>query len=400
MIRVLLVDDDPIVLVRLRNLIDWEKLDCELAGEATNGAEAIREIERTDPHLVITDISMPGINGIDLIHYIEHEGKNRRVIAISAYDDFDYVRKSLKSGAEDYLLKHRLDREVLENAIVEAVSSLEQKEEEGSGLSLQKRQEHLLYASLHNSISEREKEQLRELGLVWTGGLMTMVLCALPSGSLEQEEITYVLMDETIRYFRDYRILPLEKGVWLILVSTSEGNETAADELAAQLKSNLQRIADISLYFVISEQMKDLDDLPRMLRRAMSMLNDCRAKGAPAEVESLSRKDLGEIVRSAVRYIETHYKEKLSLNEIADHLCVSSSYLSRCFKKETGTTIVSYINQVRMKAAREMMDEGVLSLNEIASAIGIQNYNYFYLLFKEIYGETPSEYTKKTRAER
>lgn len=75
--RVLLVDDDPIVLIHLREMINWKKIGCELVGEASNGKEALELIERLHPQIVITDINMPGINGMDLISYIGNKEYKR-----------------------------------------------------------------------------------------------------------------------------------------------------------------------------------------------------------------------------------------------------------------------------------------------------------------------------------
>ena len=102
MYRVLIVDDDLTVRIRLKNLISWELLECEIAGEATHGLEAIALLDTVQPDIVITDIYMPGMNGVDLIHYIREHAPEIYVLALSAYDDFDYVRNSLKYGAFDY----------------------------------------------------------------------------------------------------------------------------------------------------------------------------------------------------------------------------------------------------------------------------------------------------------
>ena len=70
MYKVMLVDDDPIVMVQMKKIIDWEELNCEIISEAANGKEALNKIKSFSPDIVFTDISMPGLNGIDLINYI------------------------------------------------------------------------------------------------------------------------------------------------------------------------------------------------------------------------------------------------------------------------------------------------------------------------------------------
>ncbi len=105
MINLLLVDDDALFRVQFRGMADWEQAGFRIAAEARNGREAIEEIERMKPDIILTDISMPVMDGIGLIEYVKRYHPEIPVVALSAYDDFDFVRASLKNGAQDYLLK-------------------------------------------------------------------------------------------------------------------------------------------------------------------------------------------------------------------------------------------------------------------------------------------------------
>ncbi len=113
MIKVLIVDDDAFARDELKNMIDWEKNGFILCGEASSGYTAIDLLKKTYPDIVITDINMPAMNGIALIEYVRTNFANTAVIALSGYDDFDYVRESMVKGAKDYILKHRLNRNIL-----------------------------------------------------------------------------------------------------------------------------------------------------------------------------------------------------------------------------------------------------------------------------------------------
>ena len=397
MIKILLVDDDPLVLVQLRNLIPWEELGCDLAGEATNGADAIRLIDQLNPALVITDISMPGINGIDLIQYIRRRDSRIKVLAISAYDDFDYVRESLKNGADDYLLKHQLTQERMTEAIHAVISQTESaKEENPVFFSYEKQKEHLLYSILHDSLPEKEERILDELSLGWLRSELILVLAACED-SRSDDDILYVLMDETIRYYQQYHILRLEKGKYLLLFHIREEDPELVTGMVQQLKENMGRIAGVSMTFVISGQVSGYKGIEPELDKCRTLLREHKARGGEPAIVSARQSRLGEVVAKAVKEIEEHYMDKLSLNSISETLNVNSSYLSRCFRQETGTTVVSYINQYRMKEARRRIDGGNRNLNEVAYEVGIPNYNYFYLIFKETYGITPSEYMKKSK---
>ena len=113
MLKTLIIDDDVFVYTNLKKLIAWEAEGFELCEAATHGAEALRVIAAGLPELIITDMNMPGIDGVTIIKYVQENYPQIKVIALSAYDDFQYVKESLKRGACDYLLKHSLTAESL-----------------------------------------------------------------------------------------------------------------------------------------------------------------------------------------------------------------------------------------------------------------------------------------------
>ncbi|GMA97435.1 response regulator [Pelosinus sp. IPA-1] len=109
MLKVVIVDDDYTARSNFKTMIDWKKHGFVLCGEATNGQNAIAVIEASTPDIVITDMFMPLMDGVALISYLSVHNPDIKSIALSGYEDFDYVKESLKNGAVDYLLKHKLD---------------------------------------------------------------------------------------------------------------------------------------------------------------------------------------------------------------------------------------------------------------------------------------------------
>ena len=506
MYKVLLVDDDPIILLQLRRMIPWERLSCELAAEAANGKEAVEAVEQYQPDIVITDISMPGIDGMELIGYINRYRERMQVIAISAFDNFDYVRRSLKGGASDYLLKHHLTEEVLENAISTAIAAL-QVEGQEHNYSIQEKREHLIYLLLHDRHSQ-SREELKELHMEWLQDPLVMIL-----GRVDMEKIAVndealrILIDETIKYYRDYLVIQLEKWHYLILLSAQNKESQEISAIAEQIRRNVKRFYDADMSFVVSRRMEQCENIGDVINKAREIQKERDFHGEKGFIAFMEEQVGGEIfrwsigqeerlmksleagedvdglfdelftqleeqaysksqmqvfyveimtclvrkleehgleeervfgkenpyeeyfridtfkelkaylkdkfcllqeeirrvgklssysgiVQDTIAYIEAHYRKKISLSVIAEELAVSPSYLSRTFKKGTGMTLVNYINRVRMDRAKELMNQGRFSLNEIACEVGIYNYNYFYMLFKEIHGITPSDYTK------
>lgn len=117
MLKVFIVDDDAATRTNLKTLMNWENYGFMISGEAINGSSAVQMIVQDTPDIVITDMNMPVMDGVALIEFLERHHPYIKVIALSGYDDFNYVRNSMKSGAVDYLLKHMLNIDTLLNGL-------------------------------------------------------------------------------------------------------------------------------------------------------------------------------------------------------------------------------------------------------------------------------------------
>ncbi|MFC5650482.1 response regulator [Paenibacillus solisilvae] len=104
-IRLLIVDDEPVICQGLRQTIPWDKIGVGVAGEAYDGAEALQFVSAQPVDLVLTDINMVGMDGLELAKELKERWPQIRIIIVSGYDDFEYARRALRLGIEDYLLK-------------------------------------------------------------------------------------------------------------------------------------------------------------------------------------------------------------------------------------------------------------------------------------------------------
>ena len=123
--RILIVEDEYLLRQGIKNLVDWEKEGFIVAGEASNGAEALEQAALLNPHIVITDIVMPVMNGIDFISVIKERYPDIEIIVLSSYSDFDYVRTAMKNGVNDYLLKPALNPEILLETVKKAAADID-----------------------------------------------------------------------------------------------------------------------------------------------------------------------------------------------------------------------------------------------------------------------------------
>lgn len=120
MMNVLVVDDETLVRAGIVAGVDWQSMGCAVAGEASNGEDGLRMALEIKPDLIITDIRMPRMDGIEMMNRLRAQGCRAAVIVLTAYSDFAYARSALQFGAADYLLKPFADRE-LENAVRKAL---------------------------------------------------------------------------------------------------------------------------------------------------------------------------------------------------------------------------------------------------------------------------------------
>ena len=103
--KVLLVDDETIILEGFRRLFDWEAHSCEIVGQAMDGIAAVSQVEALHPDIVIMDINIPMLNGIEAFRRMKAENPILRCIVVSGYDDFQYCQEALRLSVDDYILK-------------------------------------------------------------------------------------------------------------------------------------------------------------------------------------------------------------------------------------------------------------------------------------------------------
>ena len=126
MYRIYLADDNDLFRESLEQTIAWEEMSCVLAGSARDGETAEREILALRPDIVLLDIRMPGVSGLEIAAELSRREMNTRVIIVSGYSDFGYTQKSIRLGVFDYLLKPVDERE-LRDVIARAIADLEAK---------------------------------------------------------------------------------------------------------------------------------------------------------------------------------------------------------------------------------------------------------------------------------
>ena len=133
MLKVFLVEDESIMREGLRENIPWQQYGYEYVGDASDGEVALPLIRKAKPDVLITDIKMPFMDGLELSRIVMKELPNTKIIIISGHDDFEYARQAIQIGVEQYILKP-ITRESLKKVLIEINEKIEAEQEKNNYL--------------------------------------------------------------------------------------------------------------------------------------------------------------------------------------------------------------------------------------------------------------------------
>jgi len=413
MYQVLIVDDEPIVKIALRSMIDWSALDFHICATASNGEEALEMVRRYTPQLIICDLKMPKMDGIELIRAVHAENIPCEFLIISNYEDFDYVRNALLLGAADYILKVSINPEELTEQLNKIREKLDkQKAEQTESLSAE---EHLFRRQeRHDAWREfftDENYPLTALKKIIEYPFEDDEMLALCLISFDYEESNFDklpskdLMLNTIKNalekMEQRQILFLSAGSTLLILPDSELNkhQNTIESLTARIQQLFEYYMSLEPAILYQNQIPGLLKAREVYREFTEHIKNsgCEAIGCMDAKELKLKESLFHSYRSpevklAINYIQKNYHRKLSLNAVAEYVGLSAGYLCRIFKEETGISINAHINDLRMAKAGELLKEGNGYIKEVALSVGFEDQLYFSRMFKRYYGVTPSEY--------
>jgi two-component system response regulator YesN len=306
MLKVLIVDDNALSRTDLKTMIAWESSGFYISGEASNGINALKLMENDLPDIVITDINMPLMNGIELIDYLEQHSPQVRIIALSAYDDFNYVRQSMKKGAMDYVLKHQLDGVYLLEILQAAGSSILKYRNEMD-------RQNEIYVELSNSKAFLRQEFIRKL---LEGGILgideikskldaldiqidmeslVVTVVEIDDFRLIEEKFTPKEVDILIKTFMDISkeilgewehsvIVHSSKGKFILILSLGKIVSVMymynrINTLLNRIRSGIKKYLNITACFGVSKVCKEILGLHQAYREAETILKGKFYKG-------------------------------------------------------------------------------------------------------------------------
>lgn len=275
MLKVLIADDEPIVLEGLRWIIDWDRLGFELVGEAYDGEDALKLMEERHPDLVITDIRMPVIDGLALIGQASKRYPRTKFIILSGYADFEYAHEAVRYGVSNYLTKPLDDRE-LESAVEAAAYAIRTEEAElrhqrvaAEQLRIETltrlllgdtREEWIVFARLHLNLNEHSRVRCIQIS---GHDVMSQTSCLCP------DEIEQIVMTPELKGVSviPYRVSQEYQG--FLLASSSVGPALSV-ELVNKVITSLRSTGKELLSCAVSNEHRGSHNLHQAYQEAVT----------------------------------------------------------------------------------------------------------------------------------
>lgn len=286
MYQVLIVDDEPIVKIALRSMIDWNELGFHICAAASNGEEALEMACRHQPDLIICDLKMPIMDGLELIREVQARNMNCEFLVISNYEDFNYVRTALVLGASDYILKVSISPEELTSQLEKIRKKLDQKaEKKPSGF--HSRDEALTHQDQHAAWREFFTQKNYPLNtLIRITGLDTdrlgpMALCQISFDWYTQKMETLPSADlirntlkNALEQFDRRRIILFSSGNTLLVLPESELqlHQNTIAGLAARIAQLFQYYMSLSPAILYRSGIPDLSEARNVYHNFQELL--------------------------------------------------------------------------------------------------------------------------------
>ncbi len=397
MYRVFIVDDEPIICKGLRDTIEWDSLGLEISGEAHNGAEALELTKVIRPHILITDIRMPGMDGIKLVKAIRELGLNIRIIILSGFSDYAFLKEAIRLGVDSYLLKP-IDNDELISNLADLVNNIEKEMLRTTHLhqGIELLRSNTLNRLVTNTIGRSEfDEKASFLDISLTSEHYLCAVCfsenenSIMAGFGESnaafaiQNICNALAEDTGITFIDAK----NRAVLLLYGGREEEMLAAATGLLENVVRKVPEHINKPIATGIGIIVSSIEDIWKSYAYATERFD--RDKKA-AEGEQFEGK-WNIAVDRTLAYIAAHYHEALSLKQVANIYDINTSYLGQIFKKATGESFTNYVNRYRIEKAKNLLSHSGLKVYEVAGKVGFTDYHYFLKIYKKIKGTLPTE---------
>lgn len=429
MYTVILIDDDELVRVGLETVFSFNSKGFKVVDSLTGGTQALESIRRNRPDVIITDLYMPELDGLQLIRQCKKLCPDAVIVVLSCHNDIESIKESIHLGAFDYQLKSSIvdpkNADVLLDRIAAAceMRNAEKGGEQGKHSNTHKKQTLLDFICQSQSNPVPAQQLLLRMGYNVFSEQFFLVGLQLDNyrsivGLVDSEQVLLrkieEYVDEQLEVFGNGLCVYAKDGLFLLLLQVE--SVTAAIpprsrliSICERLRGNMKNTFLRTCSIYVSKNCS-LKSIPHTYRRLMQEIGqnsginydtvvDLEAVPPASQPldndESVNADSPSRPVRNVIRYIEEHFAEPLTLDELAREANFSKYHLCRKFKETVGVSIVDYIQRCRIERAKELLRRpGDRYIFNIANEVGFNDASYFNRIFKKYTGYTPNEFQK------
>lgn len=423
----MLVDDEPLVRQYIRMHFQAYQPDWEVAEEAMDGQEAWEKLELGRVDLVITDIKMPGLDGIELCKRIAQMANPPQILILTGFDEFGLAQEAIRCSVRNYLLKPIVKEELL-TAVQEVTAWLDLKGRESLALftqnSISKDSQIQVVKQFLKAVIEDSSVEIKTLypliyrlkvQLIETEGIImvleldeeTMIRRGIPLGDYAVfrfilQQITGEISDEA-----GLGHVFLDEDQMTCALVTGENREhiiqrcrTLYQGVAEALMTN----TGITVSAALGTFESEIFNLKTSYSNASHNLQARLWSGTPGlfvKDAYIAPADEWDVANRARAYICAHYGEPLSLAFLAEKLGVSPGYLSQTFHKTFQESYIKFLTRIRMEqAAKRLKARPPEKVYDVAEKVGYISVKHFSHVFKQHYQMPPGEYQELHASER
>ncbi|QYR22756.1 response regulator [Paenibacillus sp. sptzw28] len=429
MYNLLIVDDEKEIREGL-SMIPWDNMGVNLIGCAKHGLEALQFITEHPTDIVLTDVRMPFMDGIELTSVLQRQHPFIRIVILSGHSDFGYAQKALEYGASDYLLKPT-QFEPLFQSFERLIRKLDAEKQEEYRKSVLLRKELLLSKLLReeflsvlfkNKMTADEIElgcsesEILLVGTEYTVALLRLDRISLNGDFLPDREMKLITfsLDNILADIWDangsaYHLINKENAeIYLLSMKASAMDEfiqlkqqltrfmgLLKSTLSLSIGRTVHRSMDIWSSAGSAKQLLDQASEEDCIRHYSSSLVDKELTAAAKETspadQSKDKKKDHIVVQLAKQFIEENFHRSITLKEVAGTVHVTPGHLSALFR-ESGETYLQYLTEKRMAQAVKLLADVRYKIYEVAELVGYSDQAYFSEIFKKHTGQTPMEF--------
>jgi two-component system response regulator YesN len=386
--NILITDDESVIRkgVQRSILANFPGFQVELAANASEAADVM---DKMPIDIVLTDIMMPDMDGLEFMRISRRKYPNVKWVVISAHSEFSYAQKAVQLGARDYMLKPIGKLKLMELIKTLSDEIIQEKAASREGEFLRNGLKYLHEAVFQRLAAGLDIGKLDLQPFSDRHPTYYLVMVTLDAGNQNVHLEHFIIenvFEELIEMRGDGFVVSFDRQCLLGLMTLKES--VAFDSLLGELKSHLKEYLKFPFQVLHSELMEDIKAVPRIV-------SQFRQASAGTKFETMDSGG-GKAIDIALHFIQAHYNEDISLEKVASVVFLNPVYFSQLFKHKTGKGYKEYVISLRLEQAKKLLGNPELKLNDIAERIGYQDVRHFTQVFRKKYEMTPTEYRSRS----